>query len=304
MKSFLLKISMALLVAGIVTACGGGAILASLGIGGSGFVSSGAIVAFGSVYVNGVKFETDTAVFEVEDNTSASQNDLRIGMVVQVEGTINPDGITGTATGIRYDDQLEGPITSPVTNPDGTEKSFSVMGTNVIVSSGNTIYEGTSFGFDTLALNNVVEISGYFDENDVLRATYVELKAATFNPSATMEIEGVIANLSGTSFTVRNVNVDASFASISDLDNGLQNGVFVEVKGTYDVASNTITASEIEGEEVTYKDDGSTVSIEGYITRYVSNSDFDIDGYPVNATGAIFEPTTLVLKLGIKVEAE
>jgi len=306
MKSLSMKLIMTALLAGMIAACssGGGGFA---GIGGSGYISSGSVSGFGSVFVNGVKFETDSAIFEVED-ASGSQQDLRIGMVVQVSGTINPDGISGTATGIRYGDQLEGPVAAIAgssvieENADQTEKSFRVLGANVIINSVNTVFEGSGFDYDSIALNNHLEISGFYDQNSVLHATYVELKATIFNPASIVEIEGVIENLSGTEFTVRNVNVSAGSANISDFDNGLENGAYVEVKGTF--ANNTINATEVEKEEINYVDDGSEVSIEGYITRYVSASDFDIDGFRINGASAVLEPATLVLALGLKVEAE
>ncbi|MCW8955383.1 MAG: DUF5666 domain-containing protein [Gammaproteobacteria bacterium] len=307
MKNRAWKLILPLLLTSIMVACGGSGGLA--GIGGSGYTSTGTVTGFGSVFVNGVEFETLSTSFDIEDN-SGSQADLRIGMVVQVDGSINPDGITGTASRIRYGDQLEGPVavmegaSGFVLNGDVTTKSFRVMGTNAMVDSVDTVFEGTDFSFDSIALTNAVEISGYYDQNDILHATYIKRTAVTFDPTSTVEIEGVISNLEGSSFNIRNVNINASAANLSDLPNGLQNGLYVEVKGKYDSDSNTITASEVEKEDLELHDDGSEVSLEGYITRYVSNSDFDINGYPVNASAASFEPATLSLHEGLKVEAE
>jgi len=171
--------------------------------------------------------DTDSAVFDIEDS-SGSQRDLSVGMVVQISGSINADGLTGTATSVRYGDQLEGPITGTIIiNADGTEKAFSVLGTPVIVDSTNSVFEGTGFSF-------AIEVSGYFDQNGALRATYIAFKAQVFDPSSTVEIEGTISGLSATSFNIRNVAIDASAANLFDLPNGLQNDVFVEVKGLYE----------------------------------------------------------------------
>ncbi|HED33480.1 MAG TPA: hypothetical protein ENJ08_04570 [Gammaproteobacteria bacterium] len=288
----------------IIVACGGSGGFSVAGIGGSGFISSGSISSFGSIFVNGVEFNTDSATFDIED-VSGSQQDLSVGMVVQISGSINPDGVTGTATSVRYGDQLEGPIDDTVTsNPDNTEKSFNVLGTLVIVDSTNTVFEGTGFGYDTIAQNNVVEVSGHYDQNNALRATYIALKAITFNPASAVEMEGNISGLSGTGFSIRNVSIDASAANLSDLPNGLQDGVYVEVKGIYDQGTQSITATEVDAEDIELSEDADEVSIEGYITRYVSNSDFDINGITVDASGATLEPVTLVLAEGIKIEVE
>ena len=294
-KTLLLPASLAT----IMVACSNGADLA--GIGGSGYVSTGTVSGFGSVFVNGVEFETNSSTFELED-ASGSESDLRIGMVVQVSGTINADGVTGTATAIRYGDELEGPIANINADPNTGETSFDILGINVVASAAETAFEDMTMA--ELADGKVVEVSGFFDNSDVLRATYIELKANTPTASTQFEIKGTIAGLSGTSFTLRGVNVDAAAANLEDLPNGLQNDLFVEVKGTYDTNTSTLNATRVEGEDYSYDDDGREVSIEGYITRFASINDFDINGYPVNAGSASLEPATLQLDVGIKVEAE
>jgi Domain of unknown function (DUF5666) len=299
----------ALTAAIMVSACGGDGSLGggdTAGIGGSGFISSGTVTGFGSVFVNGVEFETNSAIFDIEDDLNKTQADLRVGMVVQVEGTINSDGTTGTATGIQYSDDIEGPVSSIVENVDATEKTLDVLGKTVIVSRADTAFEGSNFTYDSIALNNVIEVSGFIDQNGALRASYIELKSISFNAASIFEIKGFITNLSGTSFVVQGINVDASGANISDLPTGLQSNVLVEVKGRYNSTTNTITASEIDAENNDLSDDADEVELEGLITRYVDNSDFDINGIPIDTVtaSAVFTPAAPVLQLGDKVEVE
>ena len=228
---------------------GSGIGLGLAGIGGSGFISSGSISGFGSVFVNGVEFETGSATFDIE-GSSGTQDDLAIGMIVQVDGTINNDGVTGTATSIRFDDELQGPVTG-LTAPDadGITRSFTVLGINVIIDSSSTTFDlsgnvaaNTPFDFSTIADNNNVEISGFFDTNGNLVATRVELKDITFDTNSIIEVKGSISDLSGTTFKLVNLIVDATTAIIDDLPNGLIDGQLVEVKGTFDTGTNTISA--------------------------------------------------------------
>ena len=67
------------------------------GIGGSGYTSSGTITGFGSIYVNGVKFDTSSSTISIDDSPGI-EDDLAIGMRVTVNGTLNADGVNGTAT--------------------------------------------------------------------------------------------------------------------------------------------------------------------------------------------------------------
>jgi hypothetical protein len=309
MKTLFYKSALSAAIAASLISCGGGSGVA--GIGGSGFVATGAITGFGSVFVNGVEFETSGTVFDIDDSGSGSQNDLAVGMVVTVNGTVNADGITGNANSISFDDQLQGPVsglTAP--DPDGEKRSFTILGTTVRINALDTVFDvtgllsGTAFDFDLIANGNSVEVSGFFNDAGELVATRVELKASTFSTSDIVELKGSIFGLINTSFSVNGVNVDASGAAIDDLPGGLTEGASVEVKGTCsDLSCSTIIATRVEGQNGF--DDADKISVEGLITDFVDSSNFKINGIGVNATSATtLSPTTLVLRDGLRVEVE
>ena len=245
MKNSILFSSVTLTSALLIAACGDETTTA--GIGGSGYVSSGTITGFGSIFVNGVEFETSSSTFDVDDDSSLTESDLAIGMRVVVTGSVNADGITGTATSVTYDDDLEGPVTGPITeNADQTAITFSVLGKTVRINSTTTNFDvtgllsGTPFSYENFknqsALGNHVEISGYFDSSDLeIIATRVELKALSFNTASSLvELKGTITGLTNNSFGLdgfTGITIDATSASIEDLIS-LSNGAFVEVKGT------------------------------------------------------------------------
>lgn len=109
MKTSILFSTATLTSALLIAGCSGDSgIGGTAGIGGSGYISSGTITGFGSIFVNGVEFETSSSTFDVDDDNSLSESDLAIGMRVVVTGSVNADGITGTATSVTYDDDLEG----------------------------------------------------------------------------------------------------------------------------------------------------------------------------------------------------
>jgi hypothetical protein len=315
MNTFFTKSALASAIAFTIVACtssgGGGGDTA--GIGGSGFISTGSITGFGSVFVNGVEFDTDSATFDIE-GTPGLQSDLAVGMVVKVNGNINDDGITGTADSISFDDELQGPVTplpgktGIIYDVDGVSATFAVLGTKVIIYSSGTTFDvdddlptSTVFDFDTIAVNNNIEISGYFDNEGTLQATRVELKDVKFDPNSTVEIEGVISNLNGTTFNLGSLIVDASAASLEDLPNGLQNSLLVEVEGTYDMASNTVTAKEVEAEDDS-AEDTDEFEVEGIITDYINDSNFKVSGITVDASNLSLAAGTLMNDLLIEAE--
>jgi len=300
-----------------LSGCGGGGGSDSLaGIGGTGKIASGTITGFGSIFVNGIEYNTDSASIAVDDS-SASESDLRIGMVVTVTGTVSDT--TGNASSVVYDDEVEGPASGLATLPVGaTTRSFRVLGTDIVIDATGTVFDNSTpgFAFDTIANDDVVEVSGFFDALGVLRATYIE-KTGVLNPGTTeVELKGTVSGASGAggtatfgeSFTVNGITVDIGDVSSTDLSDVpgsvVSDGMFVEVKGLW-VNANSVAASRIEEEDTTLGDDGDDVSVEGLVSGFTGDlSLFFVNGQAVNATTASFEPGTLQLANDLKVEAE
>jgi hypothetical protein len=106
-----------LLAAGLATtlvACGGGGggSSAGLGTGGTGSFAVGTISGFGSIIVNGVRYDDSSASIVDDDDSSSSLSALSIGQVVEIRGSVNSDGVTGTASSIAYYSALKGPVTA------------------------------------------------------------------------------------------------------------------------------------------------------------------------------------------------
>ena len=90
--------------------------------------SVGTIDGFGSVIVNGVEWETDgSTVFTVEDDDSSSQDDLDVGDVVIIRGTIDDSTGAAAATSVEADDLIEGPISTI----NASAATFVVLGQTV-----------------------------------------------------------------------------------------------------------------------------------------------------------------------------
>ncbi|MEQ8514423.1 MAG: DUF5666 domain-containing protein, partial [Chromatocurvus sp.] len=301
----------------ILAACGGGggggglvgsvATGAATGGGGAGATSAGqsttgTIDGFGSVFVNGVKFETDDAEVIIDGETR-SEDALSVGMVVTVQGDVNDDGVSGTAQRILYDDEVTGPITSIEPDADGNALLLRVLGFAVIVERTGTRFDDVTF--DTLAVDDVVEISGFVGEGNRLRATRIERKSR-FEPGLTeVELTGRVRDLTATTFTLGTLTVDFSNADLDGIDgDALEEGMSVEVEGT--LTGDTITASDIDDEDSAGRgadfEAGEEVRLQGSVTDYVSDAEFRVTGVPVDASGASFTPDDLTLLDGAVVQ--
>lgn len=285
---------------------GGGGGLAGGGIGGTG-ITSGTITGFGSVFVNGIEFETDSSTFNVDDDNSASQDDLNIGMVVTVVGTVNSDGISGDAVSIEYDDEVEGPVANnPVEDADMTTKTFTVFDITVIAHKNTTSFSSTDYA--SLARNDIVEVSGFFNSDGALEATWLEKKGELSLGTSEVEIKGTVAGFNNTdTFTLDGITVTFDGTTdLSEVPGGvITNGQFVEVKGVLNTAA-SIFALRIEQEDEGYEDSDDTISIEGLVTDFNGPGDFRVSGQPVDASAADFIPQSLAgsIKDGDRVEVE
>lgn len=290
MKSIALMFSLFAVAALVMTGCGGG--------GGGGTppaavktTSKGVITGFGSVFVNGVEYDT-VGSSVVMDDSSSTESNLQIGMVVTVSGSVNAGGTTGTATSITFADSLEGPV-SAVFSASGS--TLTVMGQTVKVD-GTTTYQNVNDA-SLLALNDMVEVSGFPDANGVILATRIEKKSMLFTANTTtVELKGVVSGLTGSVFSINALSIDASGVA---LPAGLANGSFVEVRGTLAAAGGPMTATFLEIEPAFSAGEGEHVEVEGIVTDFISMSDFKVNGVPVNGSAL-----TMTIANGMKIEVE
>ena len=66
----------------------------------------------------------------------------------------------------------------------------------------------------------------------------------------------------------------------------------------------TVLAEEVEYEDEDFGDDIDEISLEGVISNYVSDANFEINGQLVDASGAQRSPPGLTLMDGLNVEVE
>ncbi|MDH3633688.1 MAG: DUF5666 domain-containing protein [Gammaproteobacteria bacterium] len=300
----------------MLNGCGGssGGSDTSAGIGGTG-IAVGKITDFGSVYVNGNIFNTNQSQFIVDGNSSASENDLSIGMVVIVKAETNNGLFTGNALEVFYDDEVEGPVTSVTPDPmDANLKTITVFGQTITLDDTSTLFKDRSvtpdpnYGFATIAVNDVIEVSGFRVSPTEITATYVE-KTDDLNPGASeVELRGTVSQFSAMNqnFMLDGVQITFDMNTQIEVTGSLVDGLFVEVEGIYfDNPSVFVHAEEIEEEEEGFGDDVDDVSLQGIISNFMGGPQtFEIDGQMIDFSGAQIEPTGAMLGDGLEVEVE
>lgn len=298
-SKFIKAIALAFSITGIV-ACGGGGGDNVAGIGGTGITASGTITGFGSIFVNGIRFDVETASVSGDDDVLTKDN-LQLGMVVKVKGELDSTGLNGIASSVEYDDVVQGPISNPV-DLDNVAVKLEVLGITVIADKIATSYVGINFSSLVTSSGEYIEVSGFFDNAGELQATRIELKS----PSLAIEVKGTAAYP-----VAGNMTLDIENSALAPVTVDLSNvvipagldGAYVEVVGTL-IDPTTIEANEIEFEDTLFADDEELVSLEGIITQYANNDSFFVAGQEVNAAGAVFDPANATLAAGMEVEVE
>lgn len=310
--------AMALAIGLALSACGGGSsdgggVAAGNSSGDSGTTAHGVVTGFGSVYVNGVKYEVEGNTAISVDGEAATESALQVGMLVTVQGTVNADGRTGSATSIKYADQLEGVVTANQLAADGSG-SLDVMGQDVRLTA-ETVFESKVAAVTSpqqIQAGNVVEVSGYASRGGAIVATRIEVKAAAQTPGREIEVKGVITNLTATSFTLGGLSIDYSGVSNANLPGvALANGQYVEVKSTAvytGVGALIATKIELEDSGVLGHDGeaGEDLEVKGLVTAGYANGRFELNGRTVlvAATTRFEHGGTAQLQSGAKVKLE
>ena len=241
---------------GVISACGGGGSdlgVADGGIRGTGS-SVGPVSGFGSVFVNGVKFSTDSIPNQTveSDDGIEFETDLSKGMILRIEGQWRDDG-TGTADQLIYDDTLRGTVEQVIADPSGAGEfvTLTVMGQSVRVDR-QTVVRGTTF--DTLLggapISDHVRVSAWRQADGSYRAGYIE----TIPVNATdVELEGTVlaVDSSQNRFTIGTISVEYDETSVNFgsglTESDLEAGTVLEVEGS--LAGSVLTGSTIDRDD-------------------------------------------------------
>jgi len=264
--------------------------------------TTGVITGFGSVFINGVEYETDATEVSTDDNSSASETDLQVGMVVSLTGSVNDDGVTGTANSIHYEEQIKGPL-------DGID-----LAGNSLVILGQTVLFDELTSLDNFLLIDLIpgdflEISGFTNADGKLYATRIS-KEQNID---LLKVEGVVSQLDTTVQTFQLANLIINYAS-AEFSNftmqDLSDGLAVRVKGNAsDLVDGVFTVSKVKVETVENEyQEGDSRHLEGVITSFESSASFVVNDINV-ITNADTEyehgnVDSLALNLRVKIKGE
>ena len=272
----------ALLTALLVAACGGGG-----GTGGTGSAATaealtvGPVRGFGSIIVNGVRFDDSGVQAEDEDaGERGHASSVRLGSMVEIQSA-RVDDSTGRARAlhIRFGSEIVGPVDSV----DVAGSSLVVLGQTVDVKPETVFDDSIAGGLAGLAAGDLVEVHAQFDASS---GHYVATRVEKEDGVLFYKLRGVVASLDTTAKTFRIGGALISYAQVADLPSAFGDGLKVRVRlaktqataGTWDAV--TIRSG------VRHVEDREEARLVGNVSAFTSPTSFEVAGIPVDASNA------------------
>jgi hypothetical protein len=260
--------------------------------------SYGRVADFGSIWVNGIRYDTSTAQFLI-NGTPGSQADLDIDDIVLVEGRLSGSG--GIADRVVFDHVLVGPIESV----DATSESLVALGQAVRISSETSFDSTIQGGIAGLGAGVSINVSGFRTADGAIAAT----RLGTQPPGVgELRTTGAVTSVASAAkrFNLNALVVDYGSALVQGVSGGaIARGDVVTVRGASLGADGALIAASVDVKRTSIQGNaGDRVDIEGYVTAFDTGNplNFEVAGLAVTTTSATNFSGSLTLDSAIEVE--
>lgn len=282
---------------GLLAGCGG-VDSGGTGTGSDSTLAVGSITGFGSIIVNGVRYDDALAAISDDDGVVRTNAELRLGMNAEVIASAVSvvDGVaTASASSIRVRSMIEGPIESI----DLVARQLVAIGQNVLVVDSTVFDLGEAV---PLAVGNLIEVHATLD---VARLRYVATRIERRAALARYKLRGAVNELDLVGRTLRMgaLRIDWSGVSPAEPASTLAPGRMLQIMLAPTPATGTRTALSIRADMLPLAD-RDRVELEGRVTAFTSITEFQVDGVSVDARGARFDGGAAGLVQGAKVEVK
>jgi hypothetical protein len=290
----------ALTGAAVLVACGGGG--GDTGAAsGSAALTVGPVSGFGSIIVNGVRFDDSSArVFDDDGNDvtdDRGRDALGLGAVVEIEsGRIDDSTGRATASRIRTGSEIKGPVASV----DVAGSRFVVLGQTIVVTA-TTVFDD-SLGAGGLAglAGKLVEVHALFD---AASGNYVATRVEAEDDADAFKLRGRVSahDAAAQRFQIGSAVISYAKIGASALPAGFADGQRVRVKvETTPAGDGSWIAISVRSAERRVEDHGD-VRLRGTVSAFTSATQFEVDGMPVDASGAQIEDGPVTAGAFVKV---
>jgi hypothetical protein len=285
------------LVAAALAGCGGGGD-GGVGTGGTGTYAAGTITGFGSVIVNGIRFDDSSASVVDDDDAARSRDALKLGMTVAIDSDAIRSDATGrsaTARRIRLGSEILGPV-SAVDTSTGT---LTLLGQTVRIGSSTVFDANLGSGLGGVRIGQTIEVYALYD---VATGHYDATRIEASDASAPWHLRGPVAAVDTVQRQLRIGALTLGYAAASNVPSRLAVGdiVRVRVRGVTGPFGGWVI--DAFGTAVRTPDDRDEAELEGRITSFTSTAQFSVNGVAVDASAARFPDGSAGVRAGALVE--
>lgn len=286
-----------------LTSCGDSLTLAEGGMSGTG-ITAGRITGFGSIYVNGIHYDVDNALFYRNGQQVTDQSSFAAGEFITVTGSLNSDGVSGIASQVKF----AGLVKATVEAIAADGNSLQVLGQTIQIDLLTVLH-----GFDQvsdLQLGNLVEVSGDRLPNGTIKATSISLIADSYQATDRLQVVGAISGLNPVqkTFQLNGLSVNYSAASLVNWNTtALTNGQVVQVKASKLPVNAVLMAEQLSLQTTQGQyPDKSRLELEGVVSAIVSATQFTLAEQTVitSASTQFIGLSASNLALGLTLEVE
>lgn len=282
----------------LLSACGGGGDAGTpTGTAAPLAFMQGPIGGLGSIIVGGVRIDDSSARIEDdEDGSSHSRSELRLGMMVEVQASsINDAAATAVAALIRFGAEMKGPVASI----DAAAQTIRVLDQTVEIRAETVFDLSATGGFSAIAVGQILEIHALFD---AATGRYIATRVEREDSASEFRLRGLISRLDAVAKTFNIGDAVINFGEVPAANlPALANGQRVRVRlKTAQVGGQWIATAVRSG--LRRVDDVADARVRGLVTAFTSAQAFAVNGIPIDASGAVFDPSAAAVALGVLVE--
>ena len=296
-----------LAVALLGVGCGGG-----VGTGGTGSPLStyaqGPVQGFGSVIVNGLRFDDATASVEDGEGAPRNRDTLRLGMTVEVEAgpvSTGADGPSAIARRIRVDSELQGLVGSV----DASGGSFTLLGQRVLVENTTVFDEALEDGPAGLRPGQAVEVHAQFDPAaGRYRATRVEVLTPARLALSGLRLRGPVAEVDRAARRLRIGEVWYGYDGATGVPADLTASQTVRLRLALADLGGLGAGAPLRWEVRAFQPalralgDAAVLRLRGLVTAVGAGGALSVEGRPVDSGAAVLSGGPLAVGLRVEVQ--
>jgi hypothetical protein len=288
------------IAAAILVACGGGGMgsTSTPPAEGGQSVAQGTITGLGSVFVDGIEYDTTSASVTDDLGNAASAADLKMGMQVSLTGS-DPTVASGMGNAgvIVFWSGIEGPVDSA----DATTGVVTILGQEVDTNV-NTVWDSSlTGGVGGLTQGELLRVFSLYDN---ATGRYVASRVEPDAGATSYKLRGMVSNLDTTAKTYTVGPTEIDYSGVTSPPAGLANGVIATSElGTTEGANGwpaTVLRLQNNGMPANHV----TVHVRGMVSNEISAASFTLEGWPIDGSAANFPAGQSVIVDGAMVQVD